>query len=217
MWIIPQGEKNIIVLGDSFAVDAYNAFSTAYPEMNFIFLGSNGCAPFDEGGKGKEKCPENNRVRNQMLAGLGNVKDVILTLSIMPDDDHRRAALPSYIMSLGEAGHRVIVLGASTRYKRPMPEIYVRLARNGNAFPDLSNFRDESPYDFDPVLKQATLAAGGLFIDRVPFFCPAGVCRDYTLARDALLFQDGRHFTLQTAVEFGQYVRQTYPDLFATP
>jgi hypothetical protein len=44
------GKNNILVVGDSMAMDAYNALVTLFPDANIVHSGLGGCPPYDEMG-----------------------------------------------------------------------------------------------------------------------------------------------------------------------
>jgi peptidoglycan/LPS O-acetylase OafA/YrhL len=202
---------NVLIIGDSHAEDAYNAFATAFPENNYLMMRSQGCAPFAE--QRTKDCSAVNAAQEQALEILSKVDFIIVQVRMKAG---RAPLLAAYVQELRAKGFPTLVTGAAIEYLRPAPDIYRREASISDPLPDLSKFRDTSLFVFDAPLRKAAEDSGAIFIDRYAYVCPHDTCTDYTRDGKQLLVADEHHMSWEGAVEFGQYVRQTYPDLFAT-
>jgi peptidoglycan/LPS O-acetylase OafA/YrhL len=206
------GKRNVIIIGDSTSIDAFNIFTTAFPENNYILLHVSGCAPWETGQADGEDCTAANATRDAAMADLQEIKDVVLMVNARDD---RVTPMKAYLAQLYDEGRRAIVIGQIPSYRRKVPDIYRRIASAANPRPSLAEAYDLPMFTHDAELKRATEAFGGVYIPRSDFYCPNGQCRDYTLDNTIFNIADRMHVTLQSAVEFGDYVRANYPGLFA--
>ena len=206
-----EGKTNVLVLGDSLSVDALNILKTAFPEVNYVLLRASACAPWEPDRNGAA-CGEVNRVRNETIAALGPFDFYVLGVAFRQD---RIEGMIDYLTGLFQEEKRVVVLGMGNHYKRPATDVYERLAAADDPRPSLAEFHISGNYLLDPVIRNVTEQFGGTFIDRRPFFCPEKPCRDYTLDWQNLVILDEIHQSWGASEEFGQYVRETYPDMFS--
>lgn len=205
-----EGRTNVLVLGDSLSVDALNILKTAFPDVNYVLLRASACAPWEPDRNGAA-CGEVNRVRNETIAALGAFDFYVVAVAFRQD---RVEGMVDYLTGLFHEGKRVVVLGMGNHYKRPAVDVYERLASTSDPRPSLEEFHISGNYLLDPVIRTATEQLGGTFIDRQPFFCPLKPCRDYTKDWQNLVILDEIHQSWAASVEFGLYVRDTYPDTF---
>lgn len=208
---VSADKTNAVIVGDSIVVDALNSLSTGYPDVNFLLLRADGCAPWGNSADDKEDCTSVNELRAQEMAKLADVKYVVIALAIRQS---RIDGLLQYISDLAADGKHVIVLGMGNHYKRPAVEAYKRLASDTNPRPSLAEFQIDAPYAFDEQVKAAVAAVQGTFLDRKPLFCSSSPCSDYTADQSALVIVDSLHQTWASSLALGQYFAQTYPALF---
>jgi hypothetical protein len=199
--------QNVLVLGDSHAVDAFNTMFTAFPEYNFLLSRISGCAPYSEDQRDK-KCADDNAARWEKIDALKNIQAVVLKIRLTED---RAESFIKFIPELKAKFPKLIVFGAGPFYKRELPEVYERFEGEG-----IDEFRDESPYNTNAAVRAAVETAGGVFIDQHSFFCPNDICADVTRDGSTLIVVDEHHQTLQAARELGIFIREQIPDLFVS-
>lgn len=208
--VVP-GKTNVVVIGDSHAADGYNMLVSAYPDLNVMVTRSQGCPPFDEPNN-DAACSAENEQRNQLLASMTGIDYIFIQVRVTPS---RAPRLAGYVKDLVALGYKVVVVGASPLYDRELPDLYRRTASASNPFPDFSASRDDSSYEKDAEIKAAADEVGAVFLGRQDFFCPDGVCSDYTPSKQDLISIDRHHLSWGAAREFGEYVKANYPELFA--
>lgn len=209
-----RGLTNVLIIGDSHAPDAYNALAMAYPDLNLLIMKSRGCPPFDEPGL-DAGCKNENAERADMVNDMADdLEYIVVHVRMHPK---RAPYLAQYVRDLAELGPKIIVSGAGPLYKRPLIDLYRRMSSPSDPLPDFAEYRDDGVYAGDAEVEAAANAVGAVYISRKDYFCPGDVCTDYTVSKQDLVTTDTHHLTLGAAIEFGEYIRETYPDLFESP
>ncbi|AWY43346.1 hypothetical protein DKY63_26880 [Pseudomonas putida] len=170
------GTVNALVLGDSHAVDALNAFQKIYPKHNFVMSTLGGCPPFREIEKitlpnhpGLEKCKELNlsRFDVEYLKRFDYI--VINVLFGWYTPDHLR----SYLSFLKENDiQKVVVVGDYLVMKKDMYELLNQYGFNSNA---LRAWVDESA-NVESSLKPEVEEAGYFYLSKRQALCKGQGC-----------------------------------------
>lgn len=125
------GKRNALVIGDSHAVDAYNAFVTRFPNDNLVLSDLGGCPPHRAidtivlaSHPDLPRCLELNRKRHDP-AFLRQFDYLVINVYL---DWYREEHLSEYLRFLHQAGVRhVIVFGQTWRAPDDLPELVNRV------------------------------------------------------------------------------------------
>lgn len=211
---VVKGKTNVYLIGDSQAIDAYNAFSTAYEDVNFILLQNTGC-PFIENADNKidvhAGCNAINKARFNAITAQEEIRTVVLALKFLPD---RISPLKETIDKLSSSGFRVILLGAGPQFEENVQNMVLKRRTMKNIDPFITQQLMPDLFQSEKSLKEQVEKAGGTLVSRKRFFCPNDICRAETFFGGTLNVFDDNHLTREAALEFGDHLRETYPDLF---
>ena len=175
---LADNRMNALIVGDSHAADALNAFDKLYPEHNFVMSSLGGCPPHRDIAKitapnhpDLEECKRLNffRYNEKYLKQFDYI--VINVLFEWYTVDYLR----EYLRFLKDAGvHKVIVVGGYYSLSEELPELINKLSFNSGA---LKKFiTTTSAIDSDPQLKGYTEEFGFLFLSKRDAFCKNGDC-----------------------------------------
>lgn len=207
-----SGSKgSYLILGDSFASDAYLIFSTAFPDTHFGQITVPGCflrMP-------KQITPEQQQGCRALyekgfeIARHGDFDGVILSSNWQAGHYYR---IDELIKSLERNNFRVIVIGQRLRFKERIPAIVATSLSLRDANQKAMRLALEEPREINRTILTR-------FSGRAEIFDM------YSLQNDVLgkvvsdsgevLYLDDRHVSLAGARELGRTVRESFPDMFA--
>lgn len=208
------GGPNILLLGDSRALDLYIALRTAYPDAGIRLSWANGCPPvFDENVATSLRfpgCPELNRKR--LPAALQAPADDIVFL-VTHFNGWRRKYVLEAVARFAATGKRVYLVGQSQFTDgQDLLTLAVRHGRLSGLQEALRPYLVKHPFELDGDYAGQVEAAGATFIRSRDFFTDQrGDFRLYTRDGSDLLKYDKVHLTLKGAIEYGQYLARNYP------
>lgn len=173
------GKVNALIIGDSHAVDALNAFQALYPQQSFSVSEQGGCPPYADiesitlpTHPDREKCKELNLKRYDINYLKQYDYIVINVLYGWYTPEH----LKTYLDYLNANGiHKVIVMGGYLVLKKDMSEILNEKGYNDAA---VESWITDTK-DIEPRLKQYTEKDGFLFLSKRATFCSFGNCKLY--------------------------------------
>ncbi len=205
---------NILVVGDSHAVDGINVFKSAYPDANYFFNMISGCPlllNFDDIVFSNKECPKLNSLRiTNIEQSINKMDAIIISQRILNDRvDHMREA----IEWLTKYDSKIIVLGAGPEFDAHLVPL---IAEHGTI--DGLNMKMHQHAKIDQFAAETELQrfveeVGGTYIVKRPAFCnDDGVCR-VILSDGMPLMYDGHHLSLSAAKELGAYIRRNYGEL----
>lgn len=206
---------NVLVVGDSHAVDAFNVMRRVWPKANFLVSSASAC-PFlidlSTTHVGAEDCEETNAARLAEFERLApNIDTIILAMRFSGE---RGPALRETAAALAALGPSLVVLGAGPWYDAPVREL---IAEHGSLI-DLDPALNEHlivSHFIDDQVQPSVEELGGVYLACRPFLCPDdGPCRILASDGQPNIF-DAHHFTLSGARDFADYIRRTYPALAA--
>jgi hypothetical protein len=162
--IVP-GKRNVLVIGDSHAVDAYNAFVAKFPEDNVTLSDLGGCPPHPSidkivtaGHPDLPKCLELNRKRYEP-AYLLRYDYIVINVYM---DWYTPQHLADFLRFLHAHGvKRVVVFGQTWRASDELPELVNRTGFRQQPLMDLL-----TPPPSDSVLVSTTKELGYLFVSK---------------------------------------------------
>ncbi len=207
------GKTNILLLGDSRAVDIYIALKNAYPDANIRTSYAMGCPPVFSPLISRlspffKDCPEFNEARLQ--AALDTPKDDIIFLA-QQVEGWRIEAIRETVERLRKAGKTVYLLGEFTIVEHTTPiEIAIDLQRFTPYAGNLDKYLVAEPFKFDGEFAEQVNSLGAVYISYRDFFFDG----EYHLEdrkTGELLTYDGLHLNQYGAKRFGRYLRDNYP------
>jgi len=200
--LVHPGRRQIVLMGDSHAAHLWRALAHEARGADVLQATASGCAPTVVQRPGSAaRCT---RIMQHMFAGfLPQHTNAVLMLSAewTRDDGPRLARTFEWARAHGV---RVVLLGPSAEYDRPLPMLLADARRRGD--PDLPNrhLRAETAR-IDRQLASVAAAYGVRYVSIHHLMCPRDHCRN--LAPDGAPMQfDEDHFTPQGAVYIAGYM-----------
>jgi SGNH domain (fused to AT3 domains) len=207
-----ENPEKILVIGDSYAPEAFVALSEMIPEERFVVAGGAGCLPLYPVPSWQSRisgagCAELNERRFQW-AEREDVTAIVLTTnwSLWEADQ-----IQSTLARLYELDKPVIILGVRPIYSQPVPFVLDSVV--GSATADRLN--DYLNQDFDAVRGQleqviASFPDNFLYVDTFRILCSPD-CSAFT-AENRLMYLDASHASLEGARSIGRQINQLYGD-----
>lgn len=189
-----MGKRNALVVGDSHAVDAFNAFVTRFPDDNFTLSELGGCPPHRAidsivmaGHPDLPKCLELNRRRYDP----GYLKQFDYLIINVYMEWYGEKHLAEYLRYLHEQGvRRVIVFGQTWRAPDDVPELVNSLGFDRARL--MSRLTSPPP---DAIVDQTARELGYLFISKTDALTSRDGFEVFD-ANEALFTYDQHHLSL---------------------
>ena len=208
---IIDGKVNALIIGDSHAVDALNAFDEIFPEHNFSMSQLGGCPPHNDiesitqpSHPDRLECKQLNlqRFDPEYLKGFDYI--VINVLFGWYTPTH----LLDYLDFLASNDiKKVVVVGDYLTLKQDMYEILNK--HDYNAAAVLQQVVDAS--DIDRQLKAGTESYGYYFLSKRDVFCPSGRCELFDANRIPFTY-DKHHLSYEFASRLAVDSKQALSD-----
>jgi peptidoglycan/LPS O-acetylase OafA/YrhL len=186
--IVPD-HHNVLIVGDSLAVDTLNLTLAADRESNLLISSMSGCQPFAKLDHYFPRCAHFNKRRlAEINRLLPQVDEVRLGVGFVPGDTDELVAL---IHRLRGRGVAVSLLGLGPEYGQPAWQL---VAHGGLSDADtvLSKAATVSAAE-NAAVRRKVEAAGATYIDRLATICHSGRCTAFV--GDELLIFDSAHLT----------------------
>ncbi|WP_423142543.1 acyltransferase family protein [Parablastomonas sp. CN1-191] len=186
---LDPARPNVLLLGDSHAADLRSGMVNAFPGVNFLQATGSSCPPsVDSLASGYANCRAA-IAEGVRLARSGAIDTVILSGNWLRFDYQSSLDVAR---QLRDAGVRVIIVGPSPEYDRPLPRLLELGRKTGN--PDApAAFRVRGLFELDRRMADDARGSGIGFLSRAAVVCPAGKCRT-VIGHVPMLF-DADHFT----------------------
>lgn len=189
------GKRNALVIGDSHAVDAYNAFVTRFPKDNIVLSDLGGCPPHPSidqivmaGHPDLPKCQELNRKRHDP-AYLQRYDYIVINVYM---DWYTEQHLADYLKFLHDHGVRkVVVFGQTWRASDDLPELVNRVGLDREWLMDLLK-----PAPSDRLVETTAARLGYLYISKTDALTTDGNF-DVFDSGEILFTYDQHHLSLQ--------------------
>lgn len=166
-----EGERNILLMGDSFGAQYADALVQKYPGANFSYAMASGCRPL-VGGAGTDRCLAiMNRAFDQLLPA--NHYDLVVIGGRWQAEDVEHVA-PT-LRAAAASGARVVLIGAAVEYDYEFPAIMARQADDRLRVP-LASRRVELPHELDPELQAIAASEGAAYWPVIELICPENEC-----------------------------------------
>lgn len=189
------GKRNALVIGDSHAVDAYNAFVTRFPQDNITLSDLGGCPPHPSidqivmaGHPDLPKCLELNRKRHDP-SYLHRYDYIVINVYM---DWYTEQHLAAYLQFLHDQGVRkVVVFGQTWRASDDLPELVNRVGLDRERLMALLK-----PAPSDGLVESTAAQLGYLFVSKTAALTSDGHF-DVFDTREVLFTYDMHHLSLE--------------------
>lgn len=206
-FLIDNGRRNILLLGDSHAAQYYSALQRKYNDFNIVQVNVSGCRPLLNP-IGEERCTKIIKEIFEKRLPNSTIRDVILAARW-----HEEEFQPTLdtIGRLVSSGYNVIVIGPTVEYDGVLPNILARSAiqsrAGGSEAIDRYRLRDRQV--LDQRLKERVEATGAKYFSAYDAECPHSRCRLFTRSGQPYHFDYG-HLTSSAATEIVAHFPSLY-------
>jgi len=211
---IDPSRLNILVLGDSMAIDGLNIFQAAFPEANYLISEHGGCPmllSLENIGHSYDGCDSLNKKRMADISRLNGEFDFIILSQRL--NVERIAVMEQTVKEFARSGARIIVLGVGPAFRADLAPLIAEHGTMEEIESAIQKYSITSDYVVDDRLAPVVRELRGVYVQRRPFFCQDnGRCRVVMRDGSPLSF-DQHHLSLQASNEFGRYLRRTQPNL----
>ena len=210
--IKPNPRKlDVLVIGDSHAMDGYNIFRSALPNAQVHYAGKGGCTPLI-GAEDIHKLLGRTDKCDPMTDEILNANEMLSEMDVIVYSfnwNRRKIELlpETHKALMGKTDAKFVMLGMAPNYGESLPNII----RNQNL--SLSNTTVPARFlrsDFVELVEQSkafAVANDMIYADRYRYFCPDGICA--AVSPEGLLVSfDEHHLNYAPAVEFGVHLRR---------
>lgn len=198
------GQRNYVLLGDSYAEMLWSGLSAAYPEANVMIAGAAGCRPIMEHSAAESPgCVE---VIDRIFAHLmqGPPVDGVILVARWRSLDVAR--LEATVQRLRTRGIPVTLVGPTVEYDAHLPRLLaMALERGDAALPARHLIRGQ--WKLDQVFADLAARTGSGYVSMVKLLCPQ-TCTEYVGERVPML-QDYGHLTPAGSVYVARFMRET--------
>lgn len=193
-----DGKVNALILGDSHAVDALNAFEAAYPEHNFSMSSLAGCPPHDDieaitipSHPNRLACKKLN-LQRFYVDYLKQFDYIVINVLI---GWYTLNELDDYLSFLNQNGiEKVIVLGGYLELKTDMYELINRHGYSPVAVMEQATDVEGTDSQFRSLVEKY----GYLFVSKRDVFCGSGGCEVFDVDNVPFTY-DTHHLSLPFA------------------
>lgn len=205
---IVSDRVNILIVGDSHAIDSLNALSESYPGANLLILQKGGC-PFYEDLTGiphaDRACASRNVERKQTIVSLQDELDAVVIAQRFVS-----GRVQPFTPSLAWAAALdvpVVVVGPAPEFSDDLLEIFLRAdsAVEGNRRA-VEEYLVAEQFAVNVELQDLARLHGIAYIDRLKRFCPSESNCNFVIQREsgvALAMVDSNHLTWDGAAYLG--------------
>lgn len=206
---------NILVVGDSHAMDGVNIARAMFPDANILASMKTGCMLVENADKidypHAEMCKKYQAARYDKIRKMADDIDVVFVSQFMRDKfiDGTVEALER----IAALDLKIIMTGAGPFYDSFLVPLIAEHGQMQGLTEAIHKHALVEHYAVDPILKKEVERLGGVYIDKLSFFCPnGGPCR-VIMPNGSPAHYDRHHLTLSAARSFGEHARRRHPDL----
>lgn len=210
---------NVLIVGDSHALDAFNAFATQYPQYHYIFNGLAGCPPLVREDNNlltikhpnRDGCIERNE---KLLYSDQMVKADIVVINTVFSWYKPEHLERSIIQIRKKTSAPIIVLGNYMFFKEDVPDMVIRHGvRKMNAYYE-KNLVWHS-FAFDDELEALATKLNFTYISKRELLCQGDSISECPLIFDNKLFTyDRHHFSMAAAKNMGFALKARCNEIF---
>lgn len=210
--IKPSAEVlDVLVIGDSHAMDGYNIFRAALPNAKVHYAGRGGCAPLIGGAELHRRLGRSTKcdpLIDDILWSddmLSQIDVIVYSFNWTYPKLSLLAATHKHLQTKTSA--KFIMLGIAPNFDEPLPSIIRnrRLSRSNSTIPERLMHRNLG--DLEARSKAFAIKKSMIYADRLGYFCPGGVCA--AISPEGVLVSFDKHqLNYDAAVEFGAYLKR---------
>lgn len=206
---IKEGEKNILVVGDSFAADLYSALRQAYPDINFLEATSAACVPI-VGNRKDANCEKLMRFVFDDFVGRGGLDAVVLMGSW--DPYNISPGVQRTLDALAGKVKRVVLFGPPVRFSESAPALIFESRAVTLTAAEQFVFSHRHPSDVANKLLLERYSKVSETINLQELIC-LGRCHLFD-GQGRLIFLDFGHLTKAGASYLAANIKAAHPQLF---
>lgn len=203
---VNKNKRNILIVGDSHGTDGLNIVEKIDPNANFLVSATGGCPPFRSLKRiqfADKKCSELNQTRFEWFDSFSIKPEIILSVRL---SNLRVPATVQFVEEWVEKGFKVSVLGVGPHYREEALEIALSHGTVYGLDKALTMRSHPTISGVEQKLEPLIVEAGGIYISKLSFLCPDGICTALTRSGDIFIY-DKNHMTLEGAVELGRQMK----------
>lgn len=188
---VRHGQKNILILGDSFAAYSFWGLKTAFPDFHFLQSTMAGCLPTISDKVNTENCAD----RNQHMFNEFDYSEIdgvilmanwtLLSVSTLPES---LSALQDRFPNLP-----IVILGPTPEFDHSIPLLFTHYKSIENTKSNLANHIFEEPFELDLLFKKTTLPEPTLYVSMTDLICKSRDSCKISTKENLPLFIDGHH------------------------
>lgn len=208
---------NVLIVGDSHAVDGLNIMTVAYPNANYLIDQQGGCplltdlTNIDHARQGQ--CKHLNPQRFAEIDSIvSQIDHVVFSHRISQPRINSTQETADWFI---KRGVDVIILGASPQFKSKIGVVPTILTHRN--IDDVSTLLAKHTYTdhylADDIIEKHLAQVGGVYVRKIDFFCPDDVC-DVLLGSGMPVIIDNQHLTLEASQKFGRHLPSQHGNLF---
>jgi hypothetical protein len=208
-----NGDRRVLVFGDSEAANLRYGLQSGFPQVHFLQATSSACPPLL-----KTELPITNECREFVAKVFTDfipkyrIDTVLLSAGWIPTD---MGNLRLTIAELQRRNVRVILFGPFPEYRGALPRLLAETIADGKR--DYAREARRSGLDdLDRAIAIQAEEWHVVYLSLSQILCPKGVCMEYAAPGVPMQF-DHVHLTAQGAAIVGQKVAEQLPDLFDVP
>lgn len=202
---------DVLVIGDSHAIDGYNIMRAAMPNANVYFAGRGGCTPL-LGAEAIHARIGRSDLCDSLTAEVFGAIDMLENMDIIVYSFNWNRAKIQLLPETHEAlmrktNAKFVMLGMAPNYDESLPNIIrsQNLSLSNATVPD--RFLRSDFVELVDQSKAFAIENGMIYADRYGYFCPDGVCSAVS-PEGSLVSFDEHHLNYAPAVEFGAHLRR---------
>ena len=212
---------NVLILGDSHGDDALTALHGEWPRPHYILYSENGCPPmtisdFDLTVKKNAKHYSKCRNKTQLLADGTIVKMADMLVVSSRYSWYTPSMLNRFLDSLElPLDYLIVIFGQAPTYSKGLPEIIYQHGQLAGLKERAAGFLTEETWMFNDELEQVASSHKAIFIPKAGYFCEAQTnqCELFYGEENKLLTYDKNHMSYEAAIELGNRISATWPQL----
>jgi len=204
---------NAVIIGNSHALDVYNALDTAYSNVNFIQLGLGGCHSFydrndihDSSYMPKERCVQHNENVLKILKTNENKIDAIFISNYSGKKGADSIGRTVKIIKDSVKTQIILYGDAVVFYPKPLTELIVELSQKND---DIDHYLISAEKNYDILFSNIAKKYNIKYLSKLDAFCPKLKCK--LIFNNTLLTYDHHHLTVPASHELGKYTKSHYP------
>ncbi len=217
----PADGINVFIIGDSHALDVFNALEEQYPYFHYVFHGLGGCPPLAREDFNLLTVQNPNRVaciaRNEKLLYANQLAEADLIIINTVFAWYKPEHLAHAVMQIRKAAHApIIVFGNYLIFNKEQdfPDLVVK-----HGVTNMDGYYEGklswNTFAYESELESLSKEIGFTYISKKKLFCENDSVMSCPIMFDGKLFTyDRHHLSLAAAKHLGDALNKSYGDIF---